>query len=87
MDSGKLSLLIPCFFINKALFYFMKHQSHYGKVPFEHLDALISKVFLVFLFYQVFLTNCSWNAHILMKSALLNSNPFKTHLLVNRDSY
>ena len=65
----------------------MKHQSHYGKVPFEHLDALISKVFLAFLFYQVFLTNCSWNAHILMKSALLNSNPFKTHLLVNRDSY
>ena len=76
-------------FINNALFNFMKHPSNYGKVPFGQFDTSIS-TFLIshcFLLYKVLLTNCSWSAHNLMKSALLTRNPCSNYLFVDRNSY
>ena len=64
----------------------MKDLSNYGEVPFGQLDSSISTFLTVFC-YKVFLTNCSWSAHILMKSALLTRNPCNKYLFVNINSY
>ena len=60
----------------------MKHLSNCGKVPFGQFDTSIFKILL----YKVSLTNCSWSAHISMKSALLTKNPCYKNLFVDRNS-
>ena len=82
-----ITLLIPCsFLLTKRYSVLWNTLVITEKFLLGNL-ILRFQYFSFFLLYKVFLTNCSWSAHILMKSALLTRNPCNKYLFVDRNSY